>query len=264
MCIRDRFDTTLNTIPDRPRSMYNDSYEAYGANWTTDFREEFRKRRGYDLIEQLTLLQDTSAKVPAQLVRIDYLQTLAELLRERYTQPWTLWSKKHGYETRYQAHGSPGNLLDLYDDASIPETESFGTSRFPIPGLRIDPDHSTQQFGPPNPMAMKFASVSYTHLPRRSRQCRPRRSGTFYGYRSRKWYRGTHRHRDQKRSRRAGIHPFFFGKTVLRDGHAAGRLLRNPLREGDSGDLGLALWITRKKSMESYPSTCLLYTSRCV
>ena len=152
------FDTTLNTIPGRPRGMYNDSYEAYGANWTTDFREEFRKRRGYDLTEQLTLLQDTSATISAQLVRIDYLQTLAELLRERYTQPWTQWSKKHGYETRYQAHGSPGNLLDLYDDASIPETESFGTSRFPIPGLRIDPDYSIQQFGTPNPLAMKFAS----------------------------------------------------------------------------------------------------------
>ena len=152
------FDTTLNTIADRPRGMYNDSYEAYGANWTTDFREEFRKRRGYDLTDQLPLLQDTSANVPAQLVRIDYLQTLAELLRERYTRPWTQWSKKHGYKTRYQAHGSPGNLLDLYDEASIPETESFGTSRFSIPGLRIDPDYSIQQFGTPNPLAMKFAS----------------------------------------------------------------------------------------------------------
>jgi hypothetical protein len=152
------FDTTLNTTPDRPRGMYNDSYEAYGANWTTDFREEFSQRRSYDLTDQLALLKDTTNTLSAELVRIDYLQTLAELLRERYTQPWTQWSKKHGYETRYQAHGSPGNIIDLYDDASIPETESFGTSRFPIPGLRIDPDYSIQQFGTPNPLAMKFAS----------------------------------------------------------------------------------------------------------
>ncbi len=152
------FDSTLNTIDNPPRSMYNDSYEAYGANWTTDFREEFRQRRGYDLTEHLALLQDTTANQSAQLVRIDYLQTLAELLRERYTRPWTQWSKAHGYQTRYQAHGSPGNLLDLYDEASIPETESFGTSRFPIPGLRIDPDYSIKQFGTPNPLAMKFAS----------------------------------------------------------------------------------------------------------
>jgi hypothetical protein len=153
------FDSTLNTIDHRPRSMYNDSYEAYGANWTTDFREEFRKRRGYDLTDQLELLKDTTAaNRPAQLVRMDYFQTLAELLRERYTRPWTEWSKKHGYQTRYQAHGSPGNLLDLYDEASIPETESFGTSRFPIPGLRVDPDYSIKQFGTPNPLAMKFAS----------------------------------------------------------------------------------------------------------
>jgi len=152
------FDTTLNTLADRPRSMYNDSYEAYNANWTIDFPEQFRTRRGYDLTQQLAPLQDSAATLAAQLVRIDYYQTLAELVAERYAQSWTQWSKNHGYQTRYQAHGSPGNLLDLYDDASIPETESFGTSRFPIPGLRIDPDYSIQQFGTPNPLAMKFAS----------------------------------------------------------------------------------------------------------
>lgn len=152
------FDSTLNKITDRPRSMYNDSYEAYNANWTTDFQEQFRKRRGYDLTQQLALLEDTTATQATQLVRIDYYQTLAELVDERYAQPWTGWSKKHGYQTRYQAHGSPGNLIDLYDDASIPETESFGTSRFLIPGLRVDPDYSIRQFGTPNPLAMKFAS----------------------------------------------------------------------------------------------------------
>ena len=152
------FDSTLIKSPERPRSMYNDSYEAYGANWTVDFQKEFARRRGYDLLAKLDLLTDTTTRLPAQLVRMDYHQTIAELLLERYAQPWTQWSTKNGFQTRYQAHGSPGNLLDLYDAATIPETESFGTSRFPIPGLRIDPDYSIQQFGTPNPLAMKFAS----------------------------------------------------------------------------------------------------------
>ncbi len=72
--------------------------------------------------------------------------------------PGRIGAKKRDFLTRYQAHGSPGNLLDLYDEADIPETESFGTSRFPIPGLRVDPDYSEKQFGTPNPLAMKFAS----------------------------------------------------------------------------------------------------------
>ncbi|MDQ6478837.1 glycosyl hydrolase [Dyadobacter sp. LHD-138] len=153
-----RFDSAFVHARQRPRSMYMDSYEAYGANWTDDFLREFKKRRGYDLANEPAMLTDTTGKPGSILVKIDYHQTLAELLRERYAHVWTKWSREKGFLTRYQAHGSPGNLLDLYDEADIPETESFGTSRFPIPGLRIDPDYSIKQFGTPNPLAMKFAS----------------------------------------------------------------------------------------------------------
>jgi len=153
-----RFDSAFAQAKVLPRSMYMDSYEAYGANWTDDFLKEFRKRRGYDLQKEPTLLTDTTGKPASVLIKIDYHQTLAELLRERYAHIWTNWSREKGFLTRYQAHGSPGNLLDLYDEADIPETESFGTSRFSIPGLRIDPDYSIKQFGTPNPLAMKFAS----------------------------------------------------------------------------------------------------------
>ncbi|KAA0990194.1 glycosyl hydrolase [Dyadobacter aurulentus] len=158
-----RFDSAFNEIAELPRSMYMDSYEAYGANWTDDFPEEFKKRRRYDILEKLDVLSDSTQNSENELIRIDYHQTLAELLLERYAKPWTEWSKKEGFLTRYQAHGSPGNLLDLYATATIPETESFGTSRFDIPGLRVDPDYSIDQFGTPNPLAMKFAS-SAAHL----------------------------------------------------------------------------------------------------
>jgi len=153
-----RFDSAFAKTKDLPRSMYMDSYEAYGANWTDDFPQEFQKRRGYDIKSQLGLLKDSTGSEDSKLVKMDYHLTLAELLCERYAHQWTDWSTKHKFLTRYQAHGSPGNLLDLYDEADIPETESFGTSRFNIPGLRVDPDYSIKQFGTPNPLAMKFAS----------------------------------------------------------------------------------------------------------
>lgn len=153
-----RFESAFVHAKEKPRSMYMDSYEAYGANWTDDFLQEFKKRRGYNLQDKPELLTDSSGAPASILVKIDYHQTLAELLRERYANPWTVWSRTNGFLARYQAHGSPGNLLDLYDEADIPETESFGTSRFPIPGLRVDPDYSVSQFGTPNPLAMKFAS----------------------------------------------------------------------------------------------------------
>ncbi|WP_439556646.1 glycosyl hydrolase [Dyadobacter sp.] len=153
-----RFEAAFRNLNALPRSMYMDSYEAYGANWTNDFADQFEKRRKYALAQHLPALSDSTHNVDSTLIRIDYHQTLAELLLERYAEPWTKWSREHRFITRYQAHGSPGNLLDLYAAADIPETESFGTSRFDIPGVRIDPDYSIDQFGTPNPLAMKFAS----------------------------------------------------------------------------------------------------------
>ncbi|GAB4025065.1 glycosyl hydrolase [Spirosoma koreense] len=158
-----RFDSTLARLSQKPRAVYNDSYEVYGANWTARFADEFRKRRGYALDSQLPAFLDTTGTATGILVKQDFHQTLAELLREGFTATWTGWASSKGYRTRNQAHGSPGNLLDLYALADIPETESFGSSRFPIPGLRVDEHYDVERFGTPHPLAMKFAS-SVAHL----------------------------------------------------------------------------------------------------
>ncbi len=158
-----RFDSTLTRLPQKPRAVYNDSYEVYGANWTTNFGDQFRKRRGYDLLTRRADFLDSTQTPAAQAVRRDYHETLSDLLRDEFTATWTGWAKQRGYLTRHQAHGSPGNLIDLYALADIPETESFGSSQFPIPGLRVDPDYEEDRFGTPHPLAMKFAS-SAAHL----------------------------------------------------------------------------------------------------
>ncbi len=44
-----RFESAFVHAKEKPRSMYMDSYEAYGANWTDDFLKEFKTRRGYAL-----------------------------------------------------------------------------------------------------------------------------------------------------------------------------------------------------------------------
>ncbi|MCK9617758.1 MAG: glycosyl hydrolase family 2 [Lentimicrobiaceae bacterium] len=140
------------------RSFYNDSYEVYGANWTPDFLPEFRKRRGYDLLPYINYLADTSNVEMRQRVVTDYCETISDLLYDRFTKNWVKKSHEMGMITRNQAHGSPGNLLDLYALADIPETEAFGASGFLIPGLRQDADYEEDRFGRPNPLTMKFAS----------------------------------------------------------------------------------------------------------
>lgn len=152
------FDSSLNRVRNKLRCLYNDSYEVYGANWTTGFLSDFKKKRGYNLEERIDDFLDTTQTFTGTQVKIDYHQTLAELLHDNFTTQWTTWAKSHSFMTRNQAHGSPGNLLDLYALADIPETESFGTSGFPIPGLRIDEHYQVSRFGTPDPLAMKFAS----------------------------------------------------------------------------------------------------------
>ena len=117
-----------------PRSFFNDSYEIGTADWTRDMFAQFEKYRGYKLETVMDKLIDKDAQVTA-----DYRQTLSDMLLHNFTEQWTAWAHSHGATTRNQAHGSPGNLIDLYAAADIPEIESFYLSDFGIRGLRQDP-----------------------------------------------------------------------------------------------------------------------------
>nr|WP_239059487.1 glycosyl hydrolase [Bacteroides sp. 224] len=121
-----------------PHNFFNDSYEVYGADWSEDFFDQFAQRRGYKLEEHLPdFLAKERTDITARLVS-DYRETMGELLLENFTQQWTEWANSHGTKTRNQAHGSPGNLIDLYATVDVPECEGFGLSDFAIRGLRKD------------------------------------------------------------------------------------------------------------------------------
>ena len=149
-----------NAYPDI-RSFYNDSFEVYGADFTADFLVEFEERRGYDLKMMLSELTDNTGDEKSIRVKSDYRETLHELLLENFTENWSAWAKAKGKKTKNQAHGSPGNLLDIYGAVDIPECETFGSSYFPIPGLRRD--SADIRNVDPDPIMLKFAS-SAAHL----------------------------------------------------------------------------------------------------
>ncbi len=109
-----------------PRAEFIDSYEYFGADWTPGFFQDFLADRGYDLRPHLpALCGDGPADLVAR-VKYDYRATIAEL-HSAYTRRWTEWAHRHGSLTRLQAHGSPTDLVDVYADADIPETEIFGS-----------------------------------------------------------------------------------------------------------------------------------------
>ena len=123
---------------DYPHAFFNDSYEVFRADLTPGLLTEFADRRGYKLEDYFPEFLDTDRTEITRRIVSDYRETLSELLLEHFTQQWTAWAHQRGSVTRNQAHGSPGNLIDLYAAVDIPECEGFGLSEFNIHGLRKD------------------------------------------------------------------------------------------------------------------------------
>lgn len=109
----------------KPRAMYHDSYEYFGTNWSPDFLKQFEQLRGYKLQDELAAFAGLGDPKRAARVRCDYRETLSDLQVTTFSL-WAQWCKERGILTRNQAHGAPGNLLDLYALSDIPEIEMFG------------------------------------------------------------------------------------------------------------------------------------------
>ncbi|HVF87983.1 MAG TPA: glycosyl hydrolase, partial [Pyrinomonadaceae bacterium] len=109
------------------RAFFNDSYEVDDAdgdaNWTANFFDEFRARRGYDLREHLPALAGKASPEKDSRVLYDFRETISDLLLDEFTVTWRRWAAGKGAIIRNQAHGSPANILDLYAASDIPETE---------------------------------------------------------------------------------------------------------------------------------------------
>jgi hypothetical protein len=107
------------------RSYFHDSFE-YTGDGSIGLFDYFRQHRGYDLATELPAMTGRGDADHVARVQSDYRESLSDMLRENFVEQLTRWSHAHGSLMREQAHGSPGNLLDLYSAADIPETEIFG------------------------------------------------------------------------------------------------------------------------------------------
>ncbi len=132
------FTKALESLPPGTiHSQFHDSYE-YQATWANEVPEKFLALHGYDIRDHAAELNGQGDPDTVARVKADYRTTLAALHLD-YVRAWVAWAHTLGETAREQAHGSPGNLLDLYGAADIPETEIFGSIPFPIPGFRRDP-----------------------------------------------------------------------------------------------------------------------------
>ncbi|MBF4516728.1 glycoside hydrolase [Flavobacterium sp. ANB] len=155
------FNTAFKGREGKIRAIFNDSFEVYGTDFTPNFFEEFIKLRGYDLKKELpNLLNETDNEI-GNRIRSDYRQTIADLLLNKFDKSWTNWAHSKNFKTKLQAHGSPGNLIDLYASADIPECETFGSMPFEIPGFRREKEDIRE--GDADPVMLKFSS-SAAHI----------------------------------------------------------------------------------------------------
>ena len=121
----DRFDQAFKNYDGlMPRGQFHDSYEYYNASWTDQLFDEFKKRRGYDLRDQLPSFFGQGDAETVARVKCDYRETISDLHLD-YVRHWTQWAHSHGSISREQAHGAPANLIDVYAAADIPETEIY-------------------------------------------------------------------------------------------------------------------------------------------
>lgn len=121
------------------RALFCDSLEVRSwFYWSDDFLDEFKKRRGYDLLPYLPIVKVQGYSSPfggfdnlpaydmagvGDQVRRDYWQTLSDLMIERFFDPFNKWAHDHKMLARTQAHGAPADILRIYGDSDIPETE---------------------------------------------------------------------------------------------------------------------------------------------
>ncbi|WP_286862098.1 MULTISPECIES: glycosyl hydrolase [Sphingobacterium] len=139
------------------RAFFNDSYEVYGANWTDEFLQSFERIKGYKLQDNLLDFAGKGGnEIKTARLKSDYREVVNALLANNFLIPFTDFAHRYQAISKNQAHGSPGNLIDLYADTDIPECETFGSSSFAIPGLRRDTADIRNV--DPDPIMAKFAT----------------------------------------------------------------------------------------------------------
>jgi hypothetical protein len=123
-----------------PYAVFSDSLEVYGTDWTDDFLEEFRKRRGYDIAPHLPSIFNGKGE-SAGAVRRDWALTQTELVNERYLTPMNDWATAHKTLFRSQTYGEPAVSMSSNRLVALPEGEGPQHRAFSFTRLATSAGH---------------------------------------------------------------------------------------------------------------------------
>jgi hypothetical protein len=118
-------DPMLDAVPAQLiGSVFCDSLEAYGADWTPSLPAEFAQRRGYDVLPVLYRLAVDGPE--AARLRADHHRTLSELYEENFVAACQRWAARRGVPFRIQSYGAPPATVSSYRFADLFEGEGWG------------------------------------------------------------------------------------------------------------------------------------------
>ena len=121
-------------------SVFCDSLEVYHGDWTPRFAEEFRTRRGYELIPELWRLEVETPE--SGRIRADMGRTRTELYEDGFLKPLRAWAASKGVPLRVQGYGEPPAAVSSYRYVDQIEGEGWGwryltQSRWASSGARL-------------------------------------------------------------------------------------------------------------------------------
>lgn len=115
----------LNAVsPELVYSVFCDSLEVYGANWSHVFPEEFLRRRGYEVIPELWKIAVSSDN--GKTFRAEFHETLSELYEQNFVSRLRDWAERRSVLFRIQSYGEPPASVSSYRSADLPEGEGWG------------------------------------------------------------------------------------------------------------------------------------------
>ena len=114
-------------------STHIDSWEVGSQNWTPRMREEFQKRRGYDLLPLLPIFTGRvvdSLEISERFLW-DLRQTVSDLLIENYAGHFRTLANRHGLRLSIEAYdGVPCDEMTYAGQADEPMSEFWSWDKF--------------------------------------------------------------------------------------------------------------------------------------
>lgn len=115
------------------RYLVTDSWEVGGTNWTASFRDEFRKRRGYDLLPYLPIVSGRiveSRDVSNRFLN-DFRKTIGDLIADEHYRMFAESAERYGLGIHPESggpHGAPIDALHTLGMSTFPQTEFWAKS----------------------------------------------------------------------------------------------------------------------------------------